>query len=92
MQRPGKHTKKPALNTFCRTADVCGVAHKIIEDPRRESEGGLPPAGKLVIVICDDENHLGYRDGRGRWRHAAFHRELLRVVGWCAISARGWQG
>lgn len=50
----------------------------------------LPPEGKLVIVMCSDESHLGYRDTHGRWRHAVHHKVIYDVMAWCALSAKGW--
>ena len=53
-------------------------------------EHNLPPTGKLVLVMCWHANHIGYRDQNGRWRHATHHQELPHVLGWCALSAKGW--
>jgi len=65
------------------------VAQTLKDFSAKPCEPDLPPAGKLVVVICNNDNHIGYRDECGRWRHAVFHKELLNVLGWCAISAKG---
>ncbi len=77
-----KGRKKPA--------DVWDVAERCKDELVRVEPENLPPAGKLVIVLCWKENTIGYRDEQGRWRHALYHKELNGVVGWCALSAKGW--
>ncbi len=66
------------------------VAEKLRNQIVRLDCDNFPPSGKLVLVMCWQENHIGYRDQEGRWRHAVLHKELLDVVGWCALSAKGW--
>jgi hypothetical protein len=66
------------------------VATKLNDDWTLQAQEALPRAGQLVLVLCCQDHYIGYRDDQGRWRHAVLHKELMGVVGWCALSAKGW--
>ncbi len=66
------------------------VAEKLKDESLLQMPECIPPPGKLVLVLCCQDNYIGYRDQTGKWRHAVHDKELMNVVGWCALSAKGW--